>query len=169
MWSKGTIAIPDAGKHEYWVKHYDCASDYGINGGKVSKMVIRKAGESRDLYSYDRGLDVDCFAGKGKFEDGKDGSPRIALDARHNCLTHTSAQAAQIETCFIDLNYANELSGNITDFHSDGISTVIHGKYEEEIDGLLANKRNYNVFSTTEQKSNVRLSLKDKGISIKTL
>lgn len=89
---------------------------------------------------------VDCFAGKGKFEDEKDGSPRIALQVRHNCLSHTSAQTARIDTCFIDLNYANELSENITDFHSDGVPTVISGKYEEKIDGLLASKKDYNVF-----------------------
>lgn len=29
---------------------------------------------------------VDCFAGKGKFDDGSKGSPLIALDIISNCL-----------------------------------------------------------------------------------
>ena len=61
MWSEGIIAIPTTGgKYKYWVKHYEEGSEFGIDGGKVSKLTIRKVGESRDLYNYDRGLDVDC-------------------------------------------------------------------------------------------------------------
>jgi len=62
MWSEGIIGVPETGNnYKYWVKHYDEPSDvYGINGGKVSKCTIRKVGESRDLYNYDRGLDRDC-------------------------------------------------------------------------------------------------------------
>ncbi len=33
---------------------------------------------------------VDCFAGKGKFEDGNDGFPLIALKIRDKCLERTS-------------------------------------------------------------------------------
>ena len=40
---------------------------------------------------------VDCFAGKGKFEDGNDGSPLIALRIREDCLSRTSI------TCLISL------------------------------------------------------------------
>ena len=32
---------------------------------------------------------VDCFAGKGKFEDGNDGSPLIALKIISECLDST--------------------------------------------------------------------------------
>jgi hypothetical protein len=61
MWSEGIIASPTTGnKYKYWVKHYEEGSEFGIDGGKVSKLTIRKVGESRDLYNYDRGLDVDC-------------------------------------------------------------------------------------------------------------
>ena len=62
MWNEGIIASPATNnKYKYWVKHYEDGSDtYGINGGKISKLTIRKVGESRDLYNYDRGLDVDC-------------------------------------------------------------------------------------------------------------
>jgi hypothetical protein len=61
MWSEGIIASPTTGnKYKYWCKHYETGSEFGIDGGKVSKLTIRKIGESRYLYNYDRGLDVDC-------------------------------------------------------------------------------------------------------------
>ena len=62
MWREGIIACPATnGKYKYWVKHYEEGSEtYGINGGRISKLTIRKLGETRDLYNYDRGLDVDC-------------------------------------------------------------------------------------------------------------
>ena len=62
MWSEGTVSIRETGNiYKYWVKHYGEGSEvYGIDGGKVSKLTIRKVGETRDLYNYDRGLDADC-------------------------------------------------------------------------------------------------------------
>ena len=61
MWSEGIIASPPmGGKYKYWVKHYEEGSEFGIDGGKVSKLTIRKVGENRDIYNFDRGLDVDC-------------------------------------------------------------------------------------------------------------
>ena len=43
MWKEGTIGIPkkDGGYKsvKYWVKHLDVPNeDYGINGGKISKL-----------------------------------------------------------------------------------------------------------------------------------
>lgn len=92
-------------------------------------------------------LYVDCFAGKGKFEDGKPGSPIIALQARDNCLSKTTKQCGKIETCFIDLNHADALSKNISSFASDfGHPKVISGKYEDKIIDLLSQKHGNNVF-----------------------
>ena len=60
MWSEGIIACPaTGGKYKYWVKHYEEGSQFGIDGGKISKLTIRKVGESRDLCNYDRGWDVE--------------------------------------------------------------------------------------------------------------
>lgn len=92
---------------------------------------------------------VDCFAGKGKFEDGKPGSPLIALQARDDCLLCTSLKTGhgQIDACFIDLNYANDLKCNIADFcNSVNRTQVVSGKYEEIIEGLLSSKSGTNVF-----------------------
>lgn len=60
MWSEGIIASPTTGdKYKYWVKHFENGSEFGIDGGRVSKLTIRKVGESRDLVNYDRGWDVE--------------------------------------------------------------------------------------------------------------
>lgn len=90
---------------------------------------------------------VDCFAGKGKFEDGNDGSPLIALKIRNDCMIRTNANNARIDTCFIDLNYADELEKNISSYcgASNNVS-VVSGKYEEKIEDIISNKRGINVF-----------------------
>lgn len=88
---------------------------------------------------------VDCFAGKGKFDDGSPGSPRIALQIRDDCLKLTTSKGGQIDTCFIDLNYATELAGNIAEY-CNGHPVVISGRYEDEIERLLADKKGINVF-----------------------
>ena len=63
MWKEGTIGIPkpDGGYKavHYWIKVYEEGSRFGINGGKISKLTIRKVGETRDLCSYDRGWDIE--------------------------------------------------------------------------------------------------------------
>ena len=60
MWSEGTIGIPDANIKDkytvchYWVKHYEEPSEtYGINGGKISKLMIKIDGQI--VCNYDRG------------------------------------------------------------------------------------------------------------------
>ena len=90
---------------------------------------------------------VDCFAGKGKFEDGEDGSPRIALEIRRKCLHSTRMQNPTINTCFIDLHHAADLQNNTSDFLQDSGGLEIRaGKYEEIIENLLSNKARQNIF-----------------------
>lgn len=92
---------------------------------------------------------IDCFAGKGKFADGNDGSPLIALQIREDCLRRTtrSNKNGAIQTWFIDANYATELQQNIDSLSPYyDVPNVISGKYEENIDNCLKGKRGYNVF-----------------------
>ena len=59
MWKQGQIAAPASNTiYTYWAKVYEEGSEHGINQGRVSKLTIRKQGETRDLYNYDRGLDL---------------------------------------------------------------------------------------------------------------
>ena len=62
MWKEGVIGIPDGSggyiKCRYWVKVYDTPStDYGIDGGRISKLTIKINGEI--TANYDRGWDVE--------------------------------------------------------------------------------------------------------------
>ena len=81
---------------------------------------------------------IDCFAGKGKFEDGNAGSPLIALQIREDCLGRTtrSNKRGAIQTWFIDMNHAAELTKNINSVSpSYDRPNIISGKYEENIEG----------------------------------
>lgn len=61
MWKEGIIGIPtkdgEYKKVKYWVKHFDEPNeDYGINGGKISKLSLKIDGEW--IANYDRGWDI---------------------------------------------------------------------------------------------------------------
>lgn len=86
---------------------------------------------------------VDCFAGKGAFEDGNPGSPLIALHTIEDCLSQTTITQNNIQSYFIDLNYAQDLVENLKDYSS---VNIISGKYEEQIEEILKNKNGCNVF-----------------------
>ena len=61
MWHTGRIGSPSGnGIYEYHAKVYDTGSEWGINQGRVSKLSIRKVGETAWLYNWDRGADVEC-------------------------------------------------------------------------------------------------------------
>ena len=60
MWSEGIISgLITGNKYKYWVKHFEEGSQFGIDGGRISKLTIRKLNEARDLCSYDRGWDTE--------------------------------------------------------------------------------------------------------------
>lgn len=98
---------------------------------------------SKILHTYRPLVYVDCFAGKGKFEDGNDGSPLIALKIIAECLESTTVQNPEIETSFIDLNYADDLRKNLSAYPE---ANIVSGKYEDNIKSILRNKSNCNVF-----------------------
>lgn len=56
MWHEGGIAIHDR-VYKYWVKNFDRPSQYGIEGGRISKLEIRRDGIV--VANYDRGWDVE--------------------------------------------------------------------------------------------------------------
>ena len=55
MWKEGTILIGGKG-YRYWVKHYEEGSQFGIDGGRISKLMIKRGGEI--VCNYDRGWDI---------------------------------------------------------------------------------------------------------------
>ena len=62
MWKEGTIGIPKKnGRYKsvkYWVKYFeDPSENYGINGGKISKLSLKMDGKW--IANYDRGWDIE--------------------------------------------------------------------------------------------------------------
>lgn len=72
---------------------------------------------------------VDCFAGKGKFEDGNPGSPLIALNILEQCKASSKIKDPRIETVFIELNHSDELRENLK-YYPD--VKIFSGAYEEK-------------------------------------
>lgn len=106
--------------------------------GCYFKPYVQKILHTRKPLEY-----VDCFAGKGKFDDGKPGSPLIALELIDECLATTKMAYPQIRTTFIDLNYADDLRTNLQGYRS---VNIVSGKYEDHISGVLQRSRGRNVF-----------------------
>lgn len=55
MWREGTIIINKNG-YCYWVKHFGKGSQFGIDGGRISKLMIKRGSEI--VCNYDRGWDI---------------------------------------------------------------------------------------------------------------
>ena len=89
---------------------------------------------------------VDCFAGKGKFDDGNMGSPLIALNIIDEAIKASKTEVPQIHTYFIDLNYAEDLKNNLPIPNDKRNIHIIDGKFEDNIDEILSHSKNANVF-----------------------
>ena len=55
MWKEGSLSVNGEIFH-WWMKVYDTPSKFGIYGGKVSKMTIKRNGV--EVMNYDRGWDI---------------------------------------------------------------------------------------------------------------
>jgi three-Cys-motif partner protein len=86
-------------------------------------------------------LFVDCFAGKGKFDDGNPGSPLIFASCIKNYLEKNPGKT--LRALFIEKKYARELAENCT-----GMSCCVvrEGSFEENIETILGYGPQYNVF-----------------------
>lgn len=56
MWSKGSIKI-EGTEVQYWVKHFDEGSEFGIDGGRISKLECSVDGKI--IMNYDRGWEME--------------------------------------------------------------------------------------------------------------
>ena len=55
MWKESSIKVNGEVFH-YWMKQYDKGSEWGIDGGRVSKLMLKRDGKI--VCNYDRGWDV---------------------------------------------------------------------------------------------------------------
>ena len=56
MWKEGVLKVSGCMYH-YWMKVYEETSNHGIDGGKVSKLMIKRNGRNGEIVcNYDRGL-----------------------------------------------------------------------------------------------------------------
>lgn len=55
MERRHTIIINKKG-YRYWVKHFNEGSQFGIDGGRISKLMIKRGDET--VCNYDRGWDI---------------------------------------------------------------------------------------------------------------
>jgi hypothetical protein len=60
MWKQGAILVPNPDESHttvrYWAKVYETGSQFGIEGGRISKLMLKADNEI--IYNYDRGLDI---------------------------------------------------------------------------------------------------------------
>ena len=56
MWKEGSIKVNGESFH-YWMKQYDEGSQYGIDGGRISKLMLKRDGKI--VANYDRGWDIE--------------------------------------------------------------------------------------------------------------
>ena len=82
---------------------------------------------------------IDGFAGKGKFDDGADGSPIIVSNIIEHALSMTRSNA-KISTYFIEYEFADELKKNLNK------DIVISGDYKIEVPKIINSLRGENVF-----------------------
>lgn len=75
---------------------------------------------------------ADCFAGKGRFDNGEPGSPLIIAEAIAHQLSDTSSP--DIKGVFIEKKYFNDLKANIPD---SPWLTPLEGDYEERMEYFI--------------------------------
>ena len=56
MWKEGSIRVNGKVFH-YWMKQYESGSQWGIEGGRISKLMLKRG--SKIVCNYDRGWDIE--------------------------------------------------------------------------------------------------------------
>lgn len=56
MWKEGSIKVHDS-IIRHWVKCYEKSSKFGIDNGRISKLMLKRKGEI--VANYDRGWDIE--------------------------------------------------------------------------------------------------------------
>ncbi len=65
-WTKGTVTIPGGRKFIFEAKVFDEPSQFGIDGGRISKLGVMTAVRRTLAFRYDRGWDIEPRSGDHK-------------------------------------------------------------------------------------------------------
>lgn len=76
---------------------------------------------------------IDCFAGKGKFDDGNIGSPLIIADKIQKTQEDIKQTNKNIYGIFIEIKYFRQLKDNLKDYNN---CKVLEGSFEQNIDEI---------------------------------
>lgn len=88
-------------------------------------------------------LIFDCFAGKGKFDDGENGSPVIIAEHIKSIIQKDTLLKEKIKGVFIERKYIENLKHNLSGYPN---TRVLEGVFEDRIEKILELKKNSNVF-----------------------
>lgn len=109
---------------------------------------------------------VDCFAGKGKFDDGNDGSPLIIAKKIKRIID--IGKHSKIRGVFIEKKYGKYLKDNLNLYDN---CQVIEGTFEDNFERVLKPNANENLFIYVDPYGikaldfNRFLKLKQKGLN----
>lgn len=56
MWREGKIEVGNR-TIQYWIKSFDLGSHYGIDEGRISKLMLKRDGQI--IANFDRGWDIE--------------------------------------------------------------------------------------------------------------
>ncbi|MBI5639333.1 MAG: three-Cys-motif partner protein TcmP [Nitrospirae bacterium] len=85
----------------------------------------------------------DCFAGKGKFDDGENGSPLLIAEHIKSHLLKQPDTGNKIQGVFIEKKYHDELKSNLSGYAN---VIVYPGSYEDNLKNILSFDINNNLF-----------------------
>ncbi|MBK5243088.1 three-Cys-motif partner protein TcmP [Clostridium sp.] len=86
---------------------------------------------------------IDCFAGKGKFDDHKDGSPIIIAKQIQEVLEDNNIHNKEVKGIFIEKKYSRELEFNIDGYKK---CKACKGTFEDNIERICKARSVGNIF-----------------------
>jgi three-Cys-motif partner protein len=86
---------------------------------------------------------VDCFAGKGKFDNGEKGSPLLIAEHIRDGLRKNTALGSKIRGIFIENKYSAELRNNLSGYPN---ISILVGAFEDNLQNILSLDKNSNIF-----------------------
>jgi len=94
---------------------------------------------------------IDCFAGRGSFDDGKLGSPLIALDAARKSIGQAKVDNTNLALTFIESRWSSELEAAATKHEQHRQPppvpyAVVSGRFERDTQRLISTMTGQNIF-----------------------